>query len=80
MKFDNKTFKCLDSGFGINEPLIDIVIRPEDINICDKKDAWFSGIVQSCKFKGVYWEIIMKTKTSRIFDPFNKKSNYQSKN
>ncbi|WP_338970296.1 spermidine/putrescine ABC transporter ATP-binding protein [Spiroplasma endosymbiont of Labia minor] len=62
VKFDGKIFNCVDKGFGNNETNIDIVIRPEDIDIEDFGNGYFDGIVESAIFKGVWWEIIVKTK------------------
>ncbi|MFI3207180.1 MAG: ABC transporter ATP-binding protein, partial [Clostridia bacterium] len=53
-------FKSLDSGFGKMKP-VDIVIRPEDIDIVDatSKGAHITGEVTSIVFKGVHYEIIV---------------------
>ncbi|EMR14429.1 MAG: ABC transporter ATP-binding protein [Sweet potato little leaf phytoplasma] len=59
--FDNKEFRCIDYGFRKNQ-IVDIVIRPEDIDIVDYKDGLITGIVHSISFKGVYWEVIIQTK------------------
>ncbi len=55
-EFANKTFKCLDTGFGVNE-VIDVVIRPEDIKIVDKEAGQLNGVVDSVVFKGVHYEM-----------------------
>ncbi len=52
-------YTCVDVGFDKNEP-IDVVIRPEDMNMCNKEDATFSGIVENVVFKGVHYEILFK--------------------
>ncbi len=62
VKIDGKEYKCLDRGFGNNEKNIDIIIRPEDIVLSKKETGFFSGEILQCKFKGVHWEIIVKTK------------------
>lgn len=60
--FDGQKFKCVDRGFGTNEKNIDIIIRPEDIDL-DKPDrGFFNGIVRSIIFKGVVWEISVRVK------------------
>ncbi|WP_381414965.1 ABC transporter ATP-binding protein [Spiroplasma endosymbiont of Anurida maritima] len=59
VKIDNKEFKCVDIGFGENEHQIDIIIRPEDIDIVEKNIGYFEGVVESVVFKGVHWEIIV---------------------
>ena len=62
VKIDGKKFPCLDRGFGENEDRIDIIIRPEDIDIVAKGDGYFNGTVESLNFKGVHWEIVVATK------------------
>lgn len=58
--FDNVDFKCVDNGFGTNEK-VEIVLRPEDLDIVDLKDGLLTGIVDSIAFKGVHYEIDVKT-------------------
>ncbi|MBS2994100.1 ABC transporter ATP-binding protein ['Santalum album' aster yellows phytoplasma] len=58
--FDNQTFNCVDKGFR-KEENVDIVIRPEDIDIVSQGKGLITGIVQSIIFKGVHWEIDVKT-------------------
>ncbi|MGL4949490.1 MAG: ABC transporter ATP-binding protein [Anaeroplasmataceae bacterium] len=60
VSFDNKEFKCVDKGYKTNE-LVDVVIRPEDIDIVDKEKGFLTGIVDSVVFKGVHYEIEVKT-------------------
>ncbi|BCR36230.1 ABC transporter ATP-binding protein [Mariniplasma anaerobium] len=60
ISFDGVDYKCVDSGFSKNEK-VDIVIRPEDIDIVDETKGFLSGIVDSIAFKGVYYEIDVKT-------------------
>lgn len=52
-------YTCVDIGFG-KDKLVDVVIRPEDMNMCNKEDATFSGIVENVVFKGVHYEILFK--------------------
>lgn len=59
--FDNQTFECVDKGFGKNES-VDIVIRPEDIDIVNLEDGLLHGEVIDLVFKGVHYEIEVKTK------------------
>ena len=54
-------FKCLDKGFGIDEN-VDVVVRPEDVDVVPVDQAMISGIVTSITFKGVYYEIIVEIK------------------
>lgn len=58
VNFDNHDFVCLDSGFGINEP-VDVVIRPEDVDIVPLDQGMISGTITSVTFKGVHFEIII---------------------
>lgn len=51
-----KKFKCVDKGFGKNKP-VDVVIRPEDIDLVDPKDGILTGVVTSLIFKGVHYEM-----------------------
>ena len=56
-----RKFKCLDSGFRAMEP-VDVVIRPEDIDIVDVKDGVLTGTVVSITFRGVLYDIIVDFK------------------
>jgi spermidine/putrescine transport system ATP-binding protein len=58
--FDGKDYECVDKGFSRDE-VIDIVIRPEDIDIVDLNQGKLSGVVDSVVFKGVHYEIDVKT-------------------
>lgn len=60
VRFDDITFDCVDFGFKPNEK-VDVVIRPEDIDIVDVKDGKMTGEVLSVLFKGVHYEIIVET-------------------
>ena len=61
VKFMGREFECVDKGFGENVP-VDVVIRPEDVYIMSKTDsAMFDGVVQSCIFKGVHYEMTVTT-------------------
>ncbi len=59
--FEDKIFDCVDYGFDKNEK-IDVVIRPEDLDIVPRKDGKLKGIVRSVLFKGVHYETIVETK------------------
>ena len=54
-------FKCLDKGFGVDEE-VDVVVRPEDVDIVKAEDGMISGKVTSITFKGVHYEIIVEIK------------------
>ena len=55
------SFKCLDKGFGVDEN-VDVVVRPEDVDVVPVSEAMISGVVTSITFKGVYYEIIVEIK------------------
>jgi len=61
VEFCGRKFKCLDGGFESKEP-VDVVIRPEDIDVVDINDANLKGKVTSVTFKGVHYEIIVDFK------------------
>lgn len=58
--FDDQEFECVDYGFDENEA-IDIVIRPEDLDIVKVESGKLKGKVISSIFKGVHYEIVVKT-------------------
>ena len=60
--FEDKKFTCVDFGFKPNEK-VDVVIRPEDLDIVPKSQGKLRGIVKSVLFKGVHYEIIVETKS-----------------
>ena len=49
-------FPCVDEGFGKIQP-VDVVIRPEDIDLVDPEDGIITGRVTSLIFKGVHYEM-----------------------
>jgi spermidine/putrescine transport system ATP-binding protein len=49
-------FPCVDVGFGKNQP-VDVVIRPEDIDLVKPEDGIITGRVTSLIFKGVHYEM-----------------------
>ena len=58
VEFNHIKFKCVDKGFKHNEP-VDVVIRPEDIDVVAPEDGMLQGTVTSVTFKGVHYEIIV---------------------
>ena len=60
VRFDNITFDCVDFGFKEKEE-VDVVIRPEDIDIVAVEDGKMTGEVRSVLFKGVHYEIMVET-------------------
>ncbi|AVN63891.1 spermidine/putrescine ABC transporter ATP-binding protein [Mesoplasma florum] len=67
VQIDGKTFVCNDTNFGENEKSIDIVIRPEDIEIKKTNTGFFNGTVMHTTFKGVHWELLVETTKKRIW-------------
>jgi len=57
-RFAGHTFECVDSGFSPNES-VDIVIRPEDVDVVPVEKGMLAGKVTSVTFKGDYYEIIV---------------------
>ncbi|MDD6504720.1 MAG: ABC transporter ATP-binding protein, partial [Lachnospiraceae bacterium] len=47
---------CVDEGFGNNKP-VDVVIRPEDVELVDPSEGFLEGDVTSLIFKGVHYEL-----------------------
>ena len=60
LNFDDITFDCVDVGFKENEP-VDVVIRPEDIDIVPVDQGKMTGTVESVLFKGVHYEVMVET-------------------
>ena len=57
-RFSGHTFECLDKGFEKNEK-VDIVVRPEDVDVVPVEKGMLVGVVTSVTFKGVHYEIIV---------------------
>ncbi len=57
-RFSGHTFECLDCGFEKNEA-VDIVVRPEDVDVVAPEKGMLLGVVSSVIFKGDYYEIIV---------------------
>ncbi len=53
-----KRFPCLDKGFAKEEP-VDVVIRPEDIDIVPEEQGQLTGTVTEVTFKGVHYDTIV---------------------
>ncbi len=56
VSFCGRKFECVDTGFLPDEK-VDVVIRPEDLKVVDAKDGLLCGVVKSCIFKGVHYEM-----------------------
>ena len=61
VKFAGQEFKCLDFGFNKNEP-VDVVVRPEDVDVVSVDKGMLVGTVSNVTFKGDYYEIIVDVK------------------
>ena len=59
VEFGGRQLPCLDGGFGTNAR-VDVVIRPEDWEICKPADGQFHGTVISSVFKGVHYELMVQ--------------------
>ncbi|WP_077612393.1 spermidine/putrescine ABC transporter ATP-binding protein [Clostridium sp. Marseille-P2415] len=53
-------FVCVDKGFGTNTP-VDVVIRPEDIDLVEPEEGTLTGFVTHLIFKGVHYEMEVTT-------------------
>jgi spermidine/putrescine transport system ATP-binding protein len=58
VKFFGRRFTCVDSGFRKNEP-VDVVIRPEDVDIVSAGEGQLTGTVTAVTFKGVHYDTIV---------------------
>ena len=58
VEINGRKFPCLDKGFAPNEP-VDVVIRPEDIDIVPPEQGQLIGTVTSVTFKGMMYDIIV---------------------
>ncbi len=58
VRFSGQTFVCLDKGFEKNED-VDVVVRPEDVDIVPTDKGMLTGVVTSVSFLGVHYEIIV---------------------
>ena len=60
VEFDGFRFECVDKGFEDNEA-IEVVLRPEDLDIVEPDQAKIRGTVRNITFKGVHYEILVET-------------------
>jgi len=58
VKMYGRNFQCLDKGFAPNEP-VDVVVRPEDIDIVPVSQGQMTGTVTEVTFKGMQYDIIV---------------------
>ncbi|MBQ3071741.1 MAG: polyamine ABC transporter ATP-binding protein [Oscillospiraceae bacterium] len=61
VEFEDKKFPCRVRGFAAGEP-VDVVIRPEHLELCDKEKGMLHGIVKSQLFKGMQHETVVETR------------------
>jgi spermidine/putrescine transport system ATP-binding protein len=61
VRMSGHTFDCVDGGFGANEA-VDVVVRPEDVDVVAPENGMLTGTVTSVTFKGVHYEIIVDIK------------------
>ena len=47
---------CVDKGFGTMKP-VDVVIRPEDVELGKPGEGFMDGVITDCLFKGVHYEL-----------------------
>lgn len=57
-EFSGHKFECLDKGFAKGES-VDVVVRPEDVDIVAPEAGMLTGVVTSVTFLGVHYEIIV---------------------
>ena len=58
VRFSGQTFVCVDGGFDHNEA-VDVVVRPEDVDVVHPENGMLRGTVTAVTFKGVHYEIIV---------------------
>ena len=58
VSFSGHTFDCVDGGFGPSEA-VDVVVRPEDVDIVAEAAGMLRGVVTSVTFMGVHYEVIV---------------------
>ncbi|MBE7026942.1 MAG: ABC transporter ATP-binding protein [Ruminococcaceae bacterium] len=56
VSFCGRKFECVDTGFAKDEN-VDVVIRPEDLKVVSPEEGLLCGVVKSCIFKGVHYEM-----------------------
>ncbi|MBR7117475.1 MAG: ABC transporter ATP-binding protein [Clostridia bacterium] len=61
VKFASHVFDCVDGGYDKNEA-VDVVIRPEDVDVVAPDKGMLQGQVTAVTFKGVHYEIIVDIK------------------
>ena len=64
VRFINKVFDCVDD-FEKNEK-VDVVVRPEDVKIVKEEKGMVGGVISSCIFKGVHYQMTMMVGRSEV--------------
>ena len=59
--FEDKKFQCNARGFGKNEK-VDVVIRPEHLDIVPRGEGKLKGVVKSQLFKGMHYDTVVETR------------------
>lgn len=59
VEFAGHSFACVDAGFAENER-VQVVVRPEDIQVVPPQEGMLSGVVTSTVFKGVHFEMTVE--------------------
>ena len=59
VRLAGRSFTCVDKGFAKNEP-VDVVIRPEDVDVVSPEKGMLTGHVTQVTFMGVHYEIIVE--------------------
>ena len=58
VSFSGHVFDCVDAGFAKREA-VDVVVRPEDVDVVPEEKGMLRGVVTSVTFLGVHYEIIV---------------------
>jgi len=58
-EFAGCDFPCVDKGFAANEA-VEVVVRPEDVDIVPVENGMLTGVVKSVTFKGVHYEMMIQ--------------------
>ena len=59
VRFAGRSFECVDRGFMTYEP-VDVVVRPEDVDVVAPEKGMLTGTVTEVTFMGVHYEVIVE--------------------
>ncbi|MBQ1887172.1 MAG: TOBE domain-containing protein, partial [Firmicutes bacterium] len=59
VRFAGRSFECVDRGFMTDEP-VDVVVRPEDVDVVAPENGMLTGTVTEVTFMGVHYEVIVE--------------------